>query len=492
MASGMNVASKTAAGWRVVPGPVDRESFFDAQRRHRRAARAFTLLVLLALALVGLPLAGILFPLLFGLASIGLDILSLILPLPDLMGAFLATGGHFGEGPNWLLEWLVIGLVVGLPGIAAMLLAWGAVWAVFLDAGMAGLAARLGARPPRAGDLEERQLVNLVEEMAIAAGRRPPAVLLLDSPLLNAAALGPDPDEATVLVSRGLLDACDRDETQGVIAHLIAFIGNGDQRVALLLVSLAATMGLVRQLLQAPFSPQARALLAELARFARAPRGQADAAAEARLIEALLAADDPAAVEAATQGRLRPYLMLPFMMASAMFNLVGFLTSLLFLSPALALLLRRRRYLADATAVQLTRQPDGLAQALAHLASQPAAALPGGAEVGLLFVVAPRLDEGRRGRPLGLQFEIHPPIGKRHARLGALGALLLAPDAPARPALSGRQRLVIGLLGALLVPLFGLLLYLMLFLILAGTMLALMVGMMAVLLVAGPINMVLR
>ncbi len=478
----------------AIPGPLDRESFEDAQARHRRAAGLYGVLVILALLLVGLPLAGILFPLLFGLATLASDLLSLVGPAPDPLGLLLGTGGHFGEGEHWLREWLLFGLVVCTPGAVAMLLLWRAIWAVFLSAGTLGVLGRLGARPARPGDLEERQLVNLVEEMAIAAGLPAPAVLLLDSAAINAAALGPSLERSTILVTRGLLDQCDRDETQGVIAHLIATIGNGDQRLALRLIASFATLGLVRQLLKAPLSPSARQLLAELGRFAWRGAAAAEPAAAARLIEALLAEEQGHDLDQADQNKIKAVLLLPFMMAFAMFNLVAFLASLLFLSPALALLLRHRRYLADATAVQLTRNPDGLAQALQHLVAQPDQALACGQEASLLFITEPRSAGGSGSAPIGLMFKIHPAAAKRHARLVAMGATGAArgPNEAPEPALPARGKLLAGLLTALLVPLIGLLIYLMLFLIVAGTGLALIVGMMWVLILLGPLHVLLR
>src|SRR5437588_502785 len=71
----------------------------------------------------------------------------------------------------------------------------------------------LGASEPRAGDLEERQLQNIIEEMAIAAGLRPPRVVLLDGDGANAALVGASDADATIVVSRGLLDTFTREET---------------------------------------------------------------------------------------------------------------------------------------------------------------------------------------------------------------------------------------------------------------------------------------
>ena len=115
-----------------------------------------------------------------------------------------------------------------VPGILAMLALWALLRRLFSGAGVGGLVIGLGAREPDLTDLEERQLVNVVEEMAIAAGLPAPRVMLLDGQIANAAVVGSAPEDAVVVVSRRLLDEMDRDETQGILAHQIASIGNGD------------------------------------------------------------------------------------------------------------------------------------------------------------------------------------------------------------------------------------------------------------------------
>ncbi|HEX6144262.1 MAG TPA: M48 family metalloprotease [Geminicoccaceae bacterium] len=477
----------------AVPGPVDRESFADAQRRHRRAAKLFTVLVVLGLVLTGLPLAGILFPLLFGLAVLALDVLSLVVTAPDLAGMLDATGGLFAEGPEWLMELIAVGLIVFMPGVLAMLLVWLAVRAIVVDAGMAGVAARLGARPPRPGDLEERQLRNLVDEMAIAAGLPPPALVVLDSPAITGAAFGPSDEAATILISRGLLDRCDRDETQGVIAHLIAMIGNGDQRIALLLISLFATVNLTSVVLKAPFSPRSRALLGQVLRFALQRRANRDPAQEAVLVEHLLDEPPDDDLKWFEKNRLLLFLTLPLYLASGMFSLVSFLTSFVFLSPTFALMLRRRRYLADATAVQLTRNPEGLAQAIVHLMRQHDVPLTGVREAAPLFIVPPRMAASGHHQPIGMMFDVHPPAGKRRDRLMAMGQGLVKkrwswPKADLR----SPKTLLVLLLAAMIPPLMAVAVYLMLVLIVACTMLSIMVGLMWIGFLIFPIHLLLH
>jgi Zn-dependent protease with chaperone function len=79
----------------------------------------------------------------------------------------------------------------------------------------------MGLRPANSSDLEERQLAKIVGEMAIAGGVPEPRVFLTEGEVVNAGAAGNAP--STVFVSRRLLDHMDRDETQGVLGHLLDF-----------------------------------------------------------------------------------------------------------------------------------------------------------------------------------------------------------------------------------------------------------------------------
>jgi Zn-dependent protease with chaperone function len=79
-------------------------------------------------------------------------------------------------------------------------------------------------------DLQQRRLLNVVEEMAIAAGMPIPQVYLLDDDSINAFAAGSTPGSAVIGITRGALQRLNRDELQGVIAHEFSHIANGDMR----------------------------------------------------------------------------------------------------------------------------------------------------------------------------------------------------------------------------------------------------------------------
>ncbi|HYE06839.1 MAG TPA: M48 family metalloprotease [Planctomycetota bacterium] len=108
-----------------------------------------------------------------------------------------------------------------------------------LRAGGAAVASRLGGRPvePGTADPAERQLLNVVEEMAIASGTPVPAVFVLDHETgINAFAAGLGADDAAVAVTRGTLLQLDRNELSGVIGHEFSHLLNGDSRLNLRLI----------------------------------------------------------------------------------------------------------------------------------------------------------------------------------------------------------------------------------------------------------------
>jgi hypothetical protein len=229
-------------------------------------------------------------------------------------------------------------------------------------------------------------------------------------------------------------------------------------------------------------------LLVPALRSGTLARGAGDLQPDAGSVIELLLGPPPSIPDDPSRGRVRTALVFPFLMASAMFNLVAFLANLLFLSPALALLTRRRFHLADATAVQLTRDPDSLAKGLNATVNHTAAADWPLARFRSVFIVAPT--GSTASDPLGQSFGTHPSTATRHARVVRLGA-----TATAHPTTNGpsgpRGWLVTGLMGlvaVLMVALAPLMLYLMM----AVTLLALVVGMMFVMVVLAPLRWLLN
>ena len=103
-----------------------------------------------------------------------------------------------------------------------------------LRAGGATVARSLGGVPVTAADsdLKRKRLLNIIEEMAIAARiRKPQVYVLTEEAAINAFAAGNSPDEAAVVVTQGALDALDREQLQAVIGHEFSHVLNGDMRI---------------------------------------------------------------------------------------------------------------------------------------------------------------------------------------------------------------------------------------------------------------------
>ena len=231
--------------------------------------------------------------------------------------------------------------------------------------------------------------------MAIAAGVKPPAVMLLDGAVANAAVLGSSHDDAVVLVSRRLLDELDRDETQAVVAHLVGAAGNGDLRVALSMLALFRTTALLLTGLGAALGPTSRRILVQLIRLAARPHGATGEAPDlARVDELLAKSSDLGEAHASPSAGPRKIAVVdivraPLMMAHFAIWMCRLAFMSFVVSPLLALLWRRRRYLADATAVQLTRNPDAVARAVASLSAR-GGEIPGAGWAAPLCIIGPR------------------------------------------------------------------------------------------------------
>jgi Zn-dependent protease with chaperone function len=421
--------------WAPIPGPVDRESFYAAQLRNRRATWRLTALCALAVLVMGIPLSAVLSPLLYGLTFLGLDVANLVHPMPDPI-EYLHRLDQESSRPGSGIDsetippgtWLLAAAVLVPPGMLALLLAWLAVRTAFLRAGTGGLLLGLGARDPRPGDLEEQQLRNIVEEMAIAAGVPPPRLLLLDVEAPNAAAVGSSIEDSALIVTRPLLDQLDRAETQALIGHLVASVGNGDLRNATTMLSLFQTYGLVATLLQSPYGAESRRVVWRLIRFAfRRKKGDgfSDTEAEELASRLILALDPNESTDLDKfdkRSKVMQVLSLPFLMAYMSFWMTQQVVGALLVGPLIALTWRTRRYLADATAVQLTRDPEALSRALTRL-GQKTTAFPAAAWASHLFAVWwGGTSKGTLGDRVAMHMSLQPPLPRRLRRLGRMGA----------------------------------------------------------------------
>ncbi len=101
------------------------------------------------------------------------------------------------------------------------------------------------ARPANPEDLKEKQLINVVEELSIAAGLPTPRIYVMDDPSPNAFATGRDPEHASVCATTGLLNMMNREELQGVMAHELTHIRERDILTMTMVAALAGAIGIL-------------------------------------------------------------------------------------------------------------------------------------------------------------------------------------------------------------------------------------------------------
>jgi len=174
--------------------------------------------------------------LLFFLAVAGLVFLTNLLLLVVL--AYLKTG-YFVFSISELKTYFDPSVFIGVTVGVCLLIFGGSFYKTMsLSRGGSAVAEMLGGRlvPQSTHDLQQRQLLNVVEEMSIAAGMPIPKVYLLDDHSINAFAAGQSPATAVIGVTRGALYQLSRDELQGVIAHEFSHIFNGDMRLNIRLI----------------------------------------------------------------------------------------------------------------------------------------------------------------------------------------------------------------------------------------------------------------
>jgi Zn-dependent protease with chaperone function len=230
---------------------------------------------------------------------------------------------------------------------------------------------------PDTTDPAERQLMNVVEEMAIAAGMPAPPVYLMEREAgINAFAAGFAPGEAVIGVSRGAAEQLSRDELQGVIAHEFSHILNGDMRLNIRLIGLLHGILIVGML--GYFVLRMTAFSGHRGRRSR------------------------------DQGNA----MLPILAIGLGLMIVGFFGTF-FGNLIKAAVSRQREFLADAAAVQFTRQPDGIAGALKKIGGLPAGSTiqnPNAPEASHMFF-------GRATSGFSAMFSTHPPLRERIRRI---------------------------------------------------------------------------
>lgn len=258
-----------------------------------------------------------------------------------------------------------------------------------LNQGGSKVARLLGGRQvlPDTDDPAEQRLLNVVEEMAIASGIPVPAVYVMDNETsINAFAAGMSTRDAVIGVTRGSLNRLTRDELQGVIAHEFSHIFNGDMRINLRLIGLLNGLMLIH--------------LAGmiLVRFNVFGGGRSKEAANARLA---------------------------FMAFGLLMIVLGYI-GVIFGRIIQAAISRQREYLADASAVQYTRNPDGLAGALDKIRRM-------GAQQKMKDANATEMSHLFFSQSAAALFSTHPPL---HKRIKALKAAYMLDEAGGRNKIS--------------------------------------------------------
>ena len=305
---------------------------------------------------------------LFSLAVITLIIMTNLLVMV-VFGHIKNEQMQGGEALLQHMDWQAFAAVSA--GVVAVVLMGSLYKIVALSSGGKAVAESLGGQliPTNTDELIHRRLLNVVEEMAIASGTPvPPVYLLVNEPGINAFAAGFSPRDAVIGVTQGLVEQLNREQLQGVIAHEFSHIFNGDMRLNIHL------MGVLNGILIIGMGGY---YLMRSTSFSERRRNNKGSGQILVLAIGLMA--------------------------------IGF-AGTFFGNLIKAAVSRQREYLADASAVQFTRNPDGIAGALKRIGGLQFGSKvenPGAPEVShALFA------QGISGFMQSL-FATHPPLAKR-------------------------------------------------------------------------------
>lgn len=271
---------------------------------------------------------------------------------------------------------IAIGIVLGLPyPYAPLLIIPFLIFALLSYYSSASIALGIsGAR--QVSKEQEPELYRTVENLCIGAGLPMPKIYVIEDSSPNAFATGRDPEHASIVVTRGLLQKLEHNELEGVIAHELSHIGNYDIRVMTIVVVLVGIAALMADLMfrLTYFGAGAR----------RGNRGKGGGAAVLAIYAiAILGA----------------------ILAPIAAQMIRFAVS------------RQREYLADASGALLTRNPEGLARALEKISADPDPLESANKATAHLYINNP-LREHRSW--LNNLFSTHPPIEERVRLLRAM------------------------------------------------------------------------
>ncbi len=293
------------------------------------------------------------------------------------VGLGLLIGTVWGSGEdrsgeyqvNWHFSIMIAVIAGGIAFLLTLLSFYG---------GHSVLMAVSGAREIRKSD--DPQLFNVIEELAIAAGQPMPKIYVMDTAAMNAFATGRDPQHASVAITAGLRQKLTRDELQGVMAHEMSHVRHYDIRYATLMAVMVGCVVMLSDIFL-------RSMIFSGGRRSRRDSNSGGGAQAILMVIALILAI------------LSPILAKIIQMA----------------------LSRQREYLADAGAVELTRNPEGLCSALQKISSD-ATPLPGANRATApMYIINPVMaaadDENDESSSI---FDTHPPVSARIKRLRQL------------------------------------------------------------------------
>ena len=309
---------------------------------------------------------------LFVLSVLAIVLAIFVLAVIAVAAATKASGDELlGIALDWRLIAGVVTSVLAIVGTGSV------TKMVALRNGGQAVASMLGGRRivGNSNDLLDRKVANVVEEMALASGTPVPPVYMLDNEQgINAFAAGYTVDDAVIGINRGTAEKLNREELQGVVAHEFSHILNGDMRMSLRMVAILNGILLISLIGGHCLSAINRASY-----HGHRSRSNNDKGQGAQMI---------------------------FLLVAAGLYAIGSI-GLFFGRWIKATVSQQREYLADASAVQFTRMPDGIAGALKMIGgAQEMSHMQSGSaeEISHMFFGASRSS---------LMFSTHPPLIKR-------------------------------------------------------------------------------
>lgn len=278
-----------------------------------------------------------------------------------ILGAFILLLGAIGLMAGWLAGnnwWITAFIIVFAAGYATFQY-------FFADRealAMSGATQVTQADAPR--------FYRLVENLCITAGTPMPKLYVVDDPAPNAFAMGRNPEEASITVTTGLFELMTDRELEGVLGHELGHIRNYDIRVSLIVFGLVVAVGILADIFM---------------RFAFFGGGRRGGGGRSQLLFLI-------------------------------FGVVAALIAPLLAGAVQAAISRQREYLADATSAMTTRDPDGLASALAKLGEYGQPLKKANTSMAHLWIADPL-----QPHALARMFSTHPPIPERIERLKTMG-----------------------------------------------------------------------